>query len=59
VKPLIVERKQFRDHLAQRFYGSRPQMGSQSKMLGSQKFNSDTLHQDLICYTAKNKHIKT
>jgi len=28
-------------------------MGSQSEMLGSRKFNSDTLHQDLICYAAK------
>jgi len=26
-------------------------------MLESRKFNSDTLHQDLICYAAKNKHI--
>jgi len=32
-------------------------MGSQSEMLGSRKFNSDTL-QDLIYYTAKNKHIR-
>jgi len=34
---------------------SRPQMESQSEMLESQKFNSDTLHQDLICLAAKNK----
>jgi len=46
--------------LEQRFlnYGSWFQMDSQSEMLGSQKFNSDILHQDLICYTAKNKHIR-
>jgi len=46
------------DSLTQRFLncGSRPQMGSQSKILGSRKFNLDTLHQDLICYAAKNKH---
>jgi len=46
--------------LKQRFlnHGSRPQIGLQSKMLGSRKFNLDTLHQDLICYAAKNKHIR-
>jgi len=36
-------------------------MGSQSEMLGwnvGRKFNSDTLHQDLICYAAKNKYIR-
>jgi len=33
-------------------------MESQSEMLGSRKFNSDTLHQDSICYAAKNKHIR-
>jgi len=45
--------------LDQRFLNcrSRFQMGSQSEMLGSRKFNSDTLHQDLICFAAKNKHI--
>jgi len=33
-------------------------MGSQSEMLESRKFNSDTLQQDLICYAAKNKYIR-
>jgi len=28
-------------------------MGLQSEMLGLQKFNSDILHQNLICYAAK------
>jgi len=43
------------DSLTQRFLncGLRPQIESQSEMLGSQKFNSDTLHQHLICYAAK------
>jgi len=36
--------------------GGRPQVGSQSEILRSRKFNLDTLHQNLICYAAKNKH---
>jgi len=46
-------------YLKQRFLncGLRPKW-SQSEMLGSRKFNSDTLHQDLICYATKIKYIR-